>query len=168
MKTKGSIIFLCIIVVVTIVVLCVIHYPKTVKMTMRGVELSKTGEVLDNETAVVTVTKYRYLLKEDAYHFVSIGLGEDVYDCSSLTNSTLHHTAATTDYPFDHMSFSSYYDPRNDWVTVSFCLAQDQSWAAFQLRFDNDTSKYYIVSTQEDFDPQEIWESFASSMFSLS
>ena len=158
MHKKKLVITIIVIALIAAIVICLIPFPKKISVTMHGVEMSANGSVLGNREIVVNVVKYRYLLKEDAYHYVGIEFNGNTYDSSSLTQDTIIHTPVTEDDPFDYMTISTYYPPQNRFIFMNLALDPDCQWAAFSIIFGDDNTRYYAASVAEDFDPLTIWE----------
>ena len=151
-KTKRTIIFICVAVLLIAALLCLTPWPTRVNVQMTGMEVTADGTSIHSCTVHVDGWKLNYLFRDDTAKLHIQIDGAYGLELNGQNHVALYHLSEDLDYA----TWIVYLSETKQLESVCAYLDPDLNWLGLSV-----TGRYFIAATEPDADLQAYWEMFA-------
>lgn len=150
---RKKIICIVVCVVLLTIAICTLPLPQKLSIAFDGYAMGADGTVGDELQIEFVATKYRYLLKNDVYHKVSVKVNGVEYDTSSYGSNQVIMLFDG----FECIHFPFFDNANQVYRNCTIALGTDGAWIGLGIEDAKRYDAFYVGSVQGSLSPSEIW-----------
>lgn len=157
-KTKRTIIFICVAVLLIAAAFYFIPFPTRVNVQMTGIEVTADGTYKNEYTVQLNGWKLNYLFKDDEAQFDAQITGINSLELNNSYQSPIPFFTRLSD-EFDYFIWDVYSPVLNRFDSVQMCLSKNADWLVIHA-----ADRYFVAAADANADLQAYWEMCADQI----